>query len=422
MASPRSTRLDLSTNKLAGLQAKLTHGWQTMTGWYRPLAIAGSVQVITTAADVAVPVLGPVITAEAGVPASHVGYYASAVATGAVVFYLLGAGLTHRIGPVRCLQLGVALCALALLIVLTGTWWFILAAGLLLGLGFGTNAPASAALLHASVPPKRLTFAFSIKQAGMPAGAILAGLLLPVLAALWGWQAALMCLAGVGLLCFTAIQLLARDAAPRAPNDAEKPDRPLLDLRSLLALAVRRDIRRLMSFGALLAVVQGSTNAFLVTYLVTGLGQSLVIAGTLYALFQALGIPGRIASGWLADSTVGRPGMLAITAIGSAAAIALLSLLGPTSPLVLVGLCVAALGLIVGNWNGILIAEVTSLAPEGQVPEANNVLSLGVFAGFILGPLLFSLVASSEGGFEAALYLLAISALLSLLPLAPWRR
>ena len=168
--------------------------------------------------------------------------------------------------------------------------------------------------------------------------------------------------------------------------------------------------------------MQGSANAFLVTYLVTGLGHSLVIAGTLYALFQALGIPGRIASGWLADSAVSRSGMLAITAVGSAAAITLLSLLGPTSPLTLVGLCVAALGLVIGNWNGILIAEVTSLAPKGQVPEANNVLSLGIFAGFILGPLLFSLVASSGGGFEAALYLLAISALLSLFPLVSWRR
>lgn len=391
-----------------------------VTGWYRPLAIAASVQVVTTAADVAVPVLGPVITAAAGVPPSHVGYYSSAVAAGAVVFYLLGAGLTHRVGPIRCLQLGAALCALALMIILAGNWWLVLAAGLVLGLGFGTNAPASAALLHASAPPKRLTFALSIKQAGMPAGAILAGLLLPALAALWGWQAALICLAGACLFCLTAIQIFYRDAVSQTPSETASRTRPLLDLRSLLALAVRRDIRRLMIFGALLAIVQGSANAFLVTYLVTGLGQSLVIAGTLYALFQALGIPGRIASGWLADSTIGRPGMLAITAVGSAAAIALLSLLGPTSPLILVGLCVATLGLVIGNWNGILIAEVTSLAPDGQVPEANNVLSLGIFAGFILGPLLFSLVASSEAGFETALSLLAISALLSLLPL--WLR
>ena len=113
--------------------------------------------------------------------------------------------------------------------------------------------------------------------------------------------------------------------------------------------------------------------------------------------------------------------MLAITAAGSAAAIALLSLLGPTSPVALVGLCVAALGLVIGNWNGILIAEVTSLAPKGQVPEANNVLSLGIFAGFITGPILFSLIASS-GSYESALNLLALFALLSLLPLARRRR
>lgn len=88
----------------------------------------------------------------------------------------------------------------------------------------------------------------------------------------------------------------------------------------------------------------------------------------------------------------------------------------------MIWLCVAALGLVIGNWNGILIAEVTSLAPEDRVPEANNVLSLGAFAGFIVGPILFSLVATSGGGFQTALHLLVLCALLSLLPLARRQR
>ena len=393
-----------------------------MNRWYGPLTLALSVQVATSAADFAVPVLGPLITAEAGVPASHVGYYSSAVAAGAMVFYLFGAGLVHRAGPTRCLQLGAVLCALALLIAVTGTWWLILAAGLLLGLGFGTNSPASAALLHANVPPEKLSFTFSIKQAGMTSGAILAGLFLPLLAALWSWQGALLCFAGLCFLCLAAIQLFARGSALQGSRTTEARNRHLLDLRSLSSLVGRRDIRRLMIVGALLAIVQGSTNAFLVTYLVAGLGHSLVAAGSLYALFQVLGIPGRIASGWLADRSTGRPRMLATTAVGSAAAIGLLSNLAPTSPVMLVGLCIAALGLVVGNWNGILTAEITSLAPEGWVPEANNVLSLGVFTGFILGPILFSLIATSGGSFQTALHLLVICALLSLLPLARWQR
>ncbi len=393
-----------------------------MNRWYGPLTLALSVQVATSAADFAVPVLGPLITQEAGVPASHVGYYSSAVAAGAMVFYLFGAGLVHRAGPVRCLQLGAALCAFALLVALTGTWWLILAAGLLLGLGFGTNSPASAALLHTNVPPEKLSFTFSIKQAGMPAGAILAGLLLPVLTTLWSWQVALASFAGLCVACLVAIVLFHSNSTSAWLRGPEAEKRPLLDPLSLLSLAGRRDVRRLMIVGALLAIVQGSANAFLVTYLVTGLGHSLVAAGSLYALFQVLGIPGRIASGWLADRTTGRPAMLAITAVGTAAAIGLLSYLAPTSPLMLVGLSIAALGLVVGNWNGILMAEVTSRAPKGWVPEANNLLAIGAFAGFILGPILFSLIATSDGGFKTALHLLALCALLSLLPLTKWRR
>jgi hypothetical protein len=72
-----------------------------MRAWYPPLAIALLVQLVSSLADMTLPVLAPLITADAGVPASYVGYYASAVSAGAVVFYLLGGAFVRLAGPVR---------------------------------------------------------------------------------------------------------------------------------------------------------------------------------------------------------------------------------------------------------------------------------------------------------------------------------
>ena len=387
-----------------------------MRHWAAPLSIALSVQVVVSAIDMAVPVLGPVITAAAGVPASHVGYYASAVAAGAVAFYLLGAGATHRHGAVRTLQIGAALAALSLLLILTGTWIPILLAGLLIGIGFGTNTPASAVLLRRHVPAGRLGLAFSMKQAGVPAGAILAGLCLPAIAQVWGWQAAILAVSALGLGAVLLVQpFRSRYDAP-SPAEVRAASGRWIDLRALADPSGHRDIRRLMVFGALLAVVQGSVNAFLVTYLVTVLGHSLVLAGSLYSLYQLVGIAGRIASGWLADRAAGRIRMLAIIGAATGAAAILLSGLTAATPLTLLVLCVVFAGLVIGSWNGILLAEVTDAVPEGQVPEANNVTAIGIFAGFVLGPALFG-QAVTISGFETAFTLLAACAALSLLAL-----
>jgi len=159
-----------------------------MTRWFPPSSIALSFQIVTSAADMAVPVLAPIITSSTGVPAAYVGYYASAVSTGAIVFFLLGINTVHRLGAIRALQTGTLVCAIALIIMLVGHWTSILVAGFLIGLGFGTNVPASGIILRDIVPSNRLRLAFSLKQAGVPLGTILVAMTLPAMAELWGWR------------------------------------------------------------------------------------------------------------------------------------------------------------------------------------------------------------------------------------------
>ena len=386
-----------------------------MVKWSQPLLLAFAVQVVTSAADMTLPVLAPAITAAAGVPPEWVGYYASAVAAGAVIFYLLGAGLVHRAGPLRSLQLGVVVCALALLLILLKTWWLILAAGLLIGLGFGTNAPASGVLLRNAVPDARRNLAFSIKQTGMPLGAMLAGLCLPWLAVVWGWQGAVLAAASTGIVVLLLLQPFRT-----AFDTAEGGDTgPLIDLPALTKAASSPIQRRFAAAGLLLAIAQGSLNAFLVTYLVQALGYSLALAGGLYALAQLVGIPGRIAAGWLADGPLQGSRTLAAIAVAISAGALVVSSFDTATPLPAVAAGLAALGLVVGSWNGVMLAGVAKAAPATGVVEATNFVSIGTFAGFVLGPPAFGLIVSLSGGYWPALLFVACVALAALAAL-PW--
>lgn len=381
--------------------------------WRRPLSVALVAQMAISAIDMVVPVLGPTIMASAGVPASFVGYYASAAAAGAIAFYLFGAGIVRRVGAERALQVGAIICAGGLLLVLTRQWWLILVAGVMIGLGFGTNAPASGVLLRKAVPRRRLRLAFSIKQAGVPLGALIAGAVLPLLSMIGGWQTALCAAAAVGVLAVIFVELsLRNDHCPRADDRQRTAMGSRPDLQVLLSLLQLRSFRRLVVVGALLAIVQGSLNVYLVTYLVTELQVSLVLAGGLYALFQATSIPGRLLAGWLGDSRRLRSAMLMYSGLASALAAVLLATLTTGSAMVAISAAVVFAGFVVGSWNGVLLAESAEVAPDGMVAEAQSAVAIGIFAGFLLGPLILA-SGISLLGFQTTFFLLAGMALLS---------
>src|SRR5207248_8836032 len=121
---------------------------------------------------------------------------------GAMLASLACGGFIERFGAIRVSQTGVAVCALGTLTVALAPNSLIalmIAAALLIGFGYGPITPASSHVLIRTAPPSRLALTFSIKQTGVPAGAALAGALLPALALAVGWRNALVAAAMSGL-------------------------------------------------------------------------------------------------------------------------------------------------------------------------------------------------------------------------------
>jgi MFS family permease len=365
-----------------------------------------------------IPTLAPAFTASYGWSETAVGYLAGLGTAGSIAFLVAGTPLIRRVGPVRALQAGLVLSALGTLLL---AWPSLAAAALasvLIGIGYGPSSPAGSDVLQRFAPPAHRNLVFSIKQAGVPAGGVLAGILLPFVLERGGWAWTLAAVVAVACATMAAVQpLRARTDAWRDPAQSLKPA-AIFALRNLtLPLSVLRTtpgLARLGLVGACLAVGQGAWFAFLITYLVLRLGLSLPAAGLVFAVMQGVGIPGRIALGWLADRLGSGRAVLAVTAAASAATTFALAATTPAwPPAALVALAGVA-GVTVSSWNGLQVAEIARHAPPGLVGEAAAGATLLVFLGYVLGPALFAALVAATGRFDLAFAAAALVTLLAL--------
>jgi len=141
-----------------------------------------AIQVFTSFAATAPAVLAPALAPDLGITPKWIGVFVSLVYAGAMLGSLGCAGFIARFGAIRVSQASVLLCAIGLAFValLPGSAAPLLAgAAFLMGVGYGPITPASSEVLIRTTPKDRMGLTFSIKQTGVPAGAALAGAILP---------------------------------------------------------------------------------------------------------------------------------------------------------------------------------------------------------------------------------------------------
>lgn len=387
-----------------------------MKPWVAALGATLLMQSVASFMTQTLPVVAPMITASAGLAPERIGNFSSLVAFGTVLFLLLGGPFLARLGPVRTLQAGAVICALAMLAAGMGSVAALGLASLLLGIGYGPSPPAGSRILAATAPKDHRTLIFSVKQAGAPLGGALAGLVSAPVAAAAGWPVALLVAVVTALASAAAIQPL------RATLDAERePDRRI-GLRDVLSphsiaapiAALRADplLPRLTALSVSFAVCQGCLFSFTVTWLVETRGMGLVQAGSVFAVMQVAGVVARIFLGWLADRTGNATRNLVLQAFVAAASVVALALLPDgAGGWALMALCALA-GFVGASWNGISLAEVARVAPPDRVSDVTSGTTLFVFLGYVAGPSAFSVLVTFSGGW--VLPLLAIAAQLAL--------
>lgn len=353
-----------------------------------------------------IPILVPLIQKELGLNLTEVGVLVSVVNVGVVAAVLAAGKAADRYGERRIIGYGTASCGVLVLAVhLTDGFFGLLVVFLLLGVPVATGTPAGSKAVAGWFPDRERGTAMGIRQTGIPVGGTLAALTLPSLGLVYGWRLALSLVGAATVAAGVLVLLCYRE--PERPRVAVGAA-PSAGLKEMVR---RGDIWAGAFYAAVLAGCQWCYISYIELYLTEDIRFSLVLAAALLAVGQACGGAGRIGFGLVSDRLFhGRrvPVLVMLALLGAGASLAT-AFLSPGMPSWLVAVVVSLLGLGTMSWQGLYLALISRVAGTGVTGVAIGMTNTVAFAGVVVMPPVFGLIADQTRSCETAWVALAVA-------------
>lgn len=372
-----------------------------------PLAATLAVQTLATAAAYSIPAVAPEVARHVGVPPALVGVFISMVYGVGILSAIFSPAVIYTRGAVRVCQ-AVCLATLAMLATASmGTTAAIAVSACLMGLAYGATAPSSTHLLVPLTPPAHMNVVLSLRQIGVPLGGMLAGLIMPPLALLLGWQTSLVVQLVPTFVLMLLLEIVRRKWDARSPKAG--PHAP--GLRSMVGLLSHSAALRRLSFAAFVySGLQLCFIVFMTTQLTTVVGFNLVLAGQALAAYQLSGVISRPIWGWLADHVLAARWLLALQGAIMCGTAFLAGRFAPGWPPYLIFLVCIVAGATASGFTGIAYAEYARLGGARRT-EATGVGSAFMFAGVMALPSATSAALTLLGSYTLAYSCIGVLAL-----------
>jgi predicted MFS family arabinose efflux permease len=359
--------------------------------------------------------MSPLVIADLGITESRFGLLAAVTFFVASVTAVRSGRWADRLGARTLLV--IMFCGAVLSMVLTAlapNYGVLLAAMVLSGLGQVMANPATNRLIRLHVPAPRRAGWLGVKQAGVQAAQLVAGLTFPALGLLLGWRTAVLLAAVVTLALLVHGWLTVPDThgagRPVPPRATAPPAGTGARGRPRAARApMPRVVHAYAAAAALTGLGMQAANVYLPLYAHRALGFDVVAAGATVSVSALVGIVSRVA--WA--RVMGRPGadgfvLLLLMALGASGS-AVLLLVAPLTPglgwlvwpaAVLHGAAALAVSVVV-------MSGAMRAVPAERVGASSGVVTMGLYAGFCTGPLvmggLLQLTASFAVGWGVVL-------------------
>ena len=337
--------------------------------------------------------LSPSLVAGFGLGRLQVALLVPSIYLGGLLFSLPGGRLADRLGARPSLLGGLIIGAagLALGAFAPGFTTFLLSL-FLAGIGWSIVNPALGKAIMDLFPAHERGIAMGIKQMGLTLGGIASALVLPHVAAAFGWRPAV----GVcGLVVALAVLLSWRPLG--ALNEAP-PSRTSTTARehrgaSEWAWARRPAILAFFASGLVLGMVQAAVLSYLPLYTIQALGFDAIGAGLLVACSQAGGAASRLALGAASDRWLAARRSIWLTVTGAIGAVsfAFYALWEVSSPLA-AGVLAFATGIGAYGWVGIFFVISAELGGSRRAGLLSGMAFASIVVGLLVGPATFGLL------------------------------
>lgn len=336
-------------------------------------------------------VLGPQLIADLGIDRQQLGWLTTSAFGLAALLSPWAGALVQRIGSRNGLRALFVLVALSfsLVLVLPGFVGLVVAL-LFCGAAQALANPATNQAIAQTADAPRASLV-GIKQAGVQASALLAGIALPALSEALGWRLALACWAPLALLL--ALGVARQIAAPATPAKT--------------ALRVQRPNGWLLRLMAIQGCAGLCLSAFITFFGVyaSSLGVAPATIGLMISGFGITGILSRLLLTPLGAALRDETALLGGLFLFALATVLLLQQAAPGRLWPLWG-AVLGMGLSLVASNAVAMSMLLREPRFGGVAGSAGLLSLGFFGGIALGPPLFAALLRQPGGFTAGWTLL----------------
>jgi predicted MFS family arabinose efflux permease len=336
-----------------------------------------AVMVVSNLVQFALGALGPLLVEDLGVSRADFGLLVTAYYLVAAVASVLVGGWIGRAGARRgiaaLLGLGV-LAGLALAAAPSYAWLF---PGLILG-GLVSAMSNPATNLALTTVSGRRGGLVGLKQSGVQGGALLAGLLLPPVGLMWGWQAGFLVCAGLALVCLAGLGAVQSNDPPAGTAVWGRLDRGVVRLAGY-ALFMGAGMTNVATYIVLYAHEQVGLGAQLAGWLLAVIGVAAVVARTGWSVLAER--TGKSVHNWLL-------GTMAVSAVVATGLVALAQVAGPG----LLWLAAAIAGLSGAAWNGVVMLLVILDAPPDRTAIASGQVQAAFFFGLCASPPIFGLL------------------------------
>ncbi|HAA92076.1 MAG: hypothetical protein CMM48_13230 [Rhodospirillaceae bacterium] len=354
----------------------------------------------------------PVMAPEIGMGAEAISLFVLLLYFTSMITVPFSGPCTARFGPMRMMQLCVLACAAGVALCCVATSEAIYGGGVLIGIGLGLATPAASDILLRYTPESIRSFIFSLKQAGVPAGNLIAGLLVWLALAI-GWQNAFLLTAAVGATIAIVFQPLRKTWDEGRETDTRIRVNRQSYVNGLRMIKEDKAIRWLSMSSFVFVLLQVSTTSYIVTFLVEDVGRAHETAGSIYALAFAGGFFARVLFGVVADNFIPPLKTLGILGLVMGAAAIATAQFNSDWSVYAIGAVTFLLASTAAGWNGVFIAETAARAPKGQVSHVLGISLILTYAGCIATPPIFlGLLALSDGSYSFAFSLIAVPAIL----------
>jgi MFS family permease len=374
------------------------------------LVIMLAVQTMVALLGACIPLLAPTVAAAHGWSVDVIALYAPLTYTVAFVLNFKMPWLLARFGGMGLSLVCIAACALGLLCLVPAFAGVALLLPLMFGLAVAAMNPASAQVLAPRTSTRSASLVMSIKQMGIPLGAILAGLVVPLLLARGSWRMSI-----IDLAFLSAAMIVVFAPSVRWLNGVGAPSahgyRPLEPAKQLLAIP---GMGMMVLAAAVFSVMQICLRTFLPVYLVKDLHLSLALTGFVFSASQAAGVIGQLGWAAMSDRLFAPYLTMSIMGLVMAAAAFLSAMFTPAWPVAAIVAVSMAFGVGVGGFGPVVLGEIARRAAPEKAGVLTGGLNLFLFVGVVAGPLVFGVITSAADYSSAFIVMGALTLVVSL--------